>query len=101
MKKFTVEAALIGTLCGLVMVCLAEIGIRALAQEVEYPFDQVTRAKIIRGQDTIGPQTKMWRLKGTSTVWVVDTAGVCLYWSNTGHLAAVPKTQLPVGTGCE
>jgi hypothetical protein len=47
--------------------------------------------------------TKSWKL-GTSETWVIDTAGVCIYeilWSGGAALSAVPKTQLPVGAGCE
>lgn len=37
-------------------------------------------------------------------VRVLDTTGVCLYVYITGEgggIAAVPKTQLPAGTGCQ
>lgn len=38
---------------------------------------------------------------GEGTIHVFDMTGVCLYVSNTGALSAVPKTQLPAGTGCQ
>lgn len=48
------------------------------------------------------PETRTWVLP-TSTfnaVRVVDTAGVCLYvYMET--IVAIPKTQLPPGTGCQ
>jgi len=36
-----------------------------------------------------------WNLK------VIDTAGVCLYIYEGQGIAAVPKTQLPPGVGCQ
>lgn len=49
-------------------------------------------------------QTRSWTI-GNSNVYVIDTAGVCLYvYSGMGPrsgIAAVPKTQLPAGTGCQ
>lgn len=47
-------------------------------------------------------QTRVWKIAHTDTIWVIDTTGVCLYWaSGNGSLVAVPKTQLPKGSGCE
>jgi hypothetical protein len=59
--------------------------------------------------------TRTWRAADVPLVdWraaavlvdVVDTAGVCVYVARgDGHgevaIAAVPKTQLPAGTGCQ
>lgn len=75
----------------------------------------------VSAQERSGPQTVVWQaveipvsyatdgrsVPGT-IVNVVDTAGVCLYISrpisndwNGPTIAAVPKTQLPKGTGCQ
>jgi hypothetical protein len=52
----------------------------------------------------------MWKLADDvngASVAVIDTEGVCLYivrtFSSDGGagIAAVPKTQLPKGTGCQ
>jgi len=52
-----------------------------------------------------GPTTRVWKLTNTNTIYVIETTGVCLYWSITDKgnpaLAAVPKTALPSGVGCE
>lgn len=47
-------------------------------------------------------QTRSWRLN--TQVSVIDTTGVCLYVAVVGYgigIAAVPKTQLPTGSGCQ
>jgi Na+/H+ antiporter NhaC len=51
--------------------------------------------------------TQQWQINinGWNTITVVDTSGVCLYYVTGGDgnraIAAVPKTQLPQGTGCQ
>jgi hypothetical protein len=53
--------------------------------------------------------TQQWTLPNVTgwynaEVHVYDTAGVCLYvlvGDARGGIAAVPKTQLPQGTGCQ
>lgn len=49
-------------------------------------------------------ETQQWTIRSTRGNWgdvrVIDTAGVCLYYTYEG-IAAVPKSQLPVGTGCQ
>ncbi len=49
--------------------------------------------------------TQQWMIPATSftddTVTVKDTTGVCLYVTSHGGIAAVPKTQLPQGSGCQ
>ena len=45
-----------------------------------------------------------WGTAGEVRVDVIDTEGVCLYVSRYGGksgIAAVPKTQLPKGAGCQ
>jgi hypothetical protein len=72
--------------------------------------------------DAAYPQTRTWLAADFKTwdsiygdtrktqVFVIDTAGVCLYvlqadapqWDGVrGGIAAVPKTQLPKGAGCQ
>lgn len=60
-------------------------------------------------------RTKQWTIPitknayGTVSVHVLDTSGVCLYVvrdstgmnENNSAIAAVQKTQLPPGTGCQ
>jgi hypothetical protein len=48
--------------------------------------------------------TKTWKITGTDNTWVIETTGVCIYefiWAGGASIATVPKTQLPVGAGCE
>ncbi len=56
--------------------------------------------------------TRQWRAATIDYTWggqaqvdIVDTEGVCLYViaraGQGGAIAAVPKTQLPPGTGCQ
>jgi len=84
------------------------------------------RAWVLRAQqaERLRPwrETKVWLLQpnnralpSAGTILVLDTEGVCLYlyersWSGggfdtsdtlAGALVAVPKTQLPQGTGCQ
>lgn len=54
------------------------------------------------GYVTAQSGTRWWKVD--DTVRIIDTSGVCLYvyaWGYTGGIAAVPKTQLPPGTGCQ
>ena len=51
-------------------------------------------------KDPSYPRTRVWRIAETNNLYIVETAGVCIYWSPDG-LAAVPKTQLPKGAGCQ
>lgn len=50
-------------------------------------------------------KTRVWKVTGTDSIWVIETTGVCLYMVLRGEqqvaLSAIPKTQLPVGAGCE
>ena len=55
-----------------------------------------------------GRPTKAWKLGVPGWVHteiiVIDIAGVCIYkydGYNKGGIAAVPKTQLPSGAGCQ
>lgn len=76
-----------------------KVGLFALA--VGVVSAAITDAK--QERDSAYPQTRMWNIADTS-VYVVDTAGVCLYIWNSyekGGIAAVPKTQLPKGAGCQ
>lgn len=57
-------------------------------------------------RDASYPKTRSWRAVGN--ILVVDMAGVCLYrveetFGTNGFaaIAAVPKTALPPGTGCQ
>jgi hypothetical protein len=68
-----------------------------------------------RAQESPAHQTRVWQVAAVKNpadwwatdVYAVDTEGVCLYvartQSATGQpvLAAVPKTQLPQGVGCQ
>jgi hypothetical protein len=49
--------------------------------------------------------TKVWKITNTTSVWVVDTTGVCLYiaidFDTHRGIAAVSKKDLPPGSGCE
>jgi hypothetical protein len=54
--------------------------------------------------------TRMWNVATVNgaAVSIIDTEGVCVYvavpsWSreHSPAIAAVPKTQLPKGTGCQ
>lgn len=49
------------------------------------------------------PETRVWRIHPAdwAPILVVDTAGVCLYETYHGSMTAIPKTQLPPGTGCQ
>jgi hypothetical protein len=59
-------------------------------------------------KDPSYPPTRTWEISEMQSqrVSVVDTAGVCLYvawntWDHSVAMAAVPKTQLPKGAGCQ
>lgn len=56
-------------------------------------------------KDSSYPPTRTWHMAlgsgwDTPSIEVVETAGVCLYLSREG-IAAVPRTQLPKGAGCQ
>lgn len=55
-------------------------------------------------KDVSYPETRRWWIGRISIndayVEVIDTAGVCLYVVETG-IAAVPKTQIAPGKGCQ
>jgi len=75
----------------------------------------ITDAK--QEHDATYPQTRIWKMADDighgADLSVVDTAGVCLYvtrqdsYAGAGGthialaIAAVPKTQLPKGAGCQ
>jgi hypothetical protein len=69
----------------------------------------VLTALVLHAQenDPSYPATRTWKIilpPGFYDVQVVETAGVCLYIGRTGEgssIAAVPKTQLPPGKGCQ
>lgn len=57
-----------------------------------------------RQAETTPHQTRVWKIAETNTVWIIETEGVCLYVIRDGGIAgiaAVPKTQLPPGVGCQ
>ena len=60
----------------------------------------VDKPKIVERMEEPPFQVRSWQI-GNVGVWVVETKGVCLYSSRAGGLAAVPKTALPPGVGCE
>ena len=77
------------------VVCVVTMGIVLWAQPVEVEWREY-------------PKTRVWTITAERpydidmTVQVIDTAGVCLYITyDQGAIAAVPKTQLPVGRGCQ
>lgn len=53
-------------------------------------------------RDASYPPTRVWAI---GRIDIVDTAGVCLYvidkFADEAAIAAVPKTALPPGTGCQ
>jgi hypothetical protein len=52
-------------------------------------------------KDPSYPRTRTWSVAEThGNVYIVETAGVCLYLTSYA-VAAVPKTQLPKGAGCQ
>jgi hypothetical protein len=64
------------------------------------------------GQEKPVRETRMWKIADNvngARVAVIDTEGVCLYvvtgevyaQGTVPAVAAVPKTQLPKGTGCQ
>lgn len=67
-------------------------------------FRVLASAKVERG-------TQSWRIDvpyspfGSVAVTVVDTTGVCLYLVDGSHgmsgIAAIPKSTLPQGVGCQ
>lgn len=64
-------------------------------------------------KDPSYPRTHIWSMHPVANVTVIDTAGVCLYivpqslgglyggGGSINTIAAVAKTQLPKGAGCQ
>lgn len=118
LKHFGVYVAtLFGT--WIVVACIAWLygaGPLVSAQPADQPTAEQLAQQIERAQVLV-PHTRTWqaieltrdsRLLNRVRVDVVETAGVCLYVARAyagDHLppaiAAVPKTALPPGTGCQ